>query len=110
MYNLDSNLNILNITGKIISKEKKEEALCNEVYLLTAENGKFILKIAKDNIRQLELDKEYKLINNLNDKIHLPQIYLYSKEDGYSYFVMEYIDGVKPTKYTDNVLKQMAKA
>lgn len=109
MVNIWDNEQLLDITGKILIKEKKDEALCNEVYFINAENGKFILKIAHGKIRQDELEKEYRIISELKDNIKLPQIYLYVKEKDYSFFVMKYIEGLKPKTFTDEILQQMAK-
>ena len=103
------NKQVLDITGKILIKEKKDEGLCNEVYFVNAENGKFILKIAHGKIRQDELEKEYRIITELKDNIKLPQIYLYMKEKDCSFFVMQYIEGLKPKTFTDEILRQMAK-
>lgn len=104
-----NNKQVLDITGNISIKEKKDEALCNEVYFVNAENGKFILKIAHDKIRQNELEKEYRIITELKDNIKLPQIYLYVKEKDCSFFVMQYIEGLKPKSFPDEILEQMAK-
>ena len=108
--NIWNNKQILDITGRILLKEKKDEALCNEVYLVDAENGKFILKIAHGKIRQDELEKEYRIITELKDNIKLPQVYLYVKEKDYSFFIMQYIEGLKPKTFTDEILQQIAKA
>lgn len=99
---------VINFTGTIFNVTKKEEALCNEVYFVDAEKGKFILKIAKGKTRKVELDKEYNLINELKEDVCLPQIYLYEKEKTYSFILMEFIDGKKPTLHSDKMLKQMA--
>ena len=110
MSNILQNPPILNITGDILNKAKKEEALCNEVYLINAQKGKFIIKIAHGKIRQDELDKEYQIISKLKPFIALPEIYLYSTEKDYSFFVMQFIDGIKPTTFSDKILEQMALA
>ncbi len=110
MNNIWNNIKILDLTGKIITKEKKEEALCNEVYFVNAEKGKFIIKIAQGKIRQNELDKEFNIISQLKSKICLPEIYLYEQAEEYSYFIMKYIEGSKPKQFTDKVLQQMAES
>lgn len=107
-YNIDHTKEVISIIGKIISKEKIEEALCNDVFLLNCENGKFILKIAKENIRQEELDKEYKILNKLSKHIKLPKVLLYKVEKDYSFFIMEFIKGEKPNDFSDEILKLMA--
>ena len=108
MNNIKINSQIHNITGAIFEKEKMQEGLCNEVFFLRAEKGKFILKIAKDETRKQELNKEYDLINRLNKFIDLSCVYLYQKNDDVSLFVMEYIDGEKPTLFSDEILKIIA--
>ncbi len=109
MDNIWNNPEVLHLTGEILIKEKKDEALCNDVYFVNAKNGKFIFKIAHGKIRQDELEKEYRIITELKDNIKLPQIYLYVKEKDYSFFVMNYIEGLKPKTFTDEILQQMAK-
>lgn len=108
MHNIKINSQILNITGAIFEKVKMQEGLCNEVFFLRAEKGKFILKIAKDKARKLELDKEYNIINNLKNLVDLPRIYLYQKNEKNSLFIMEFVEGEKPTLFSDNILKKMA--
>ena len=110
MSNILHNPQILNITGNIFNTIKKEEALCNEVYFINAQNGKFIVKIAHGQIRQNELDKEYQIISKLKNFIKQPEIYQYSIEKDYSFFVMQFIDGIKPTTFSDKILEQMALA
>jgi aminoglycoside phosphotransferase (APT) family kinase protein len=110
IVNIWNNKQVLDITGKILEKEIKEEALCNEVYFVSAEKGKFIIKIAHGKIRQDELDKEFNIISQLKSKICLPKIYLYEKTEEYSYFIMKYIEGSKPKQFIDKVLKQMAES
>ena len=108
MKNLLNNNSILEITSEVVKYEKKAEALCNDVYLLYSKNGKYIIKIAKDKIRQDELEKEVNLINKLKDVISLPQILLYFNNEEMSFVLMEYIDGIKIKSFSDDILQQMA--
>lgn len=108
MTNIWNDKQIINITGKIYNREKKTEALCNEVYFVNTEKGKFIIKIANGKIRQDELEKEFNIISNLKNDIKLPQIHLYVKEKDYSFFIMQYIEGLQPKIFTDKILEQMA--
>ena len=109
MRNFLNNELILKITSDILNYEKKSEALCNDVYLLNAKNGNFILKVAKRTIRQEELEKEVNIINFLKDKFNMPKILLFSNDIDCSFVLMEYIDGVKIKDFTDNILKEMAR-
>jgi len=108
MKNIVNNKSVLDITSDIIKYEKKAEALCNDVYLIYAKNGKYIIKIAKDKVRQEELEKEVDLIGKLKNLISLPNILLYSKSDKYSFVLMEYIDGIKIKSFGDDILRTMA--
>ena len=103
--------NILNeFTGKIFSTSKKQEALCNEVFVLDCEKGKFILKIANGDLRQKQLEKEYCLINELKNFIYVPAIVVYQKKVGQSFFLMEFIEGNKPSLFTDENLRIIAES
>ena len=108
MKNGVNNKSVLDITSDIIKYEKKAEALCNDVYLIYAKNGKYIIKIAKDKVRQEELEKEVDLIDKLKNIISLPNILLYSKCDRYSFVLMEYVDGIKIKSFSDDILRTMA--
>ena len=96
------------ITGKIFNISQKQQALCNEVFVLDAEKGKFILKIAKGDLRQKQLEKEFCLINELKNDVYVPAIITYEKQEGQSFFLMEFVEGNNPSLFTDETLRQIA--
>lgn len=101
---------IISFTGRILEKEKMKEALCNDVYFIKAEKGKFILKIATNDIRKKELLKEYNIITEKNLEIKVPKIYLYRECNTFSFFLMEYIEGIKITKFNEFIISKISKS
>lgn len=108
MESVWDNENLLKITGNIFNKERKSEALCNEVYFLDCEKGKFIIKIACDKARQEELKKEYELICMLDYTKFVPKIELFFTVKNISCLLIQFIVGNKPTQFSDEILKIMA--
>lgn len=101
-------LDVVKIVGKIFAKQKSHQALCNEVWFLDAENGKFVAKIATEKNRINEIEKEFNVINLISKQICMPKILLYKKTDNSAYFIMEHIDGKNPKIFSDDVLKKIA--
>jgi aminoglycoside phosphotransferase len=107
---LIENSEILDIVGKVNSFEKRADALCNNVYILSCEKGKFVIKIAEGNNRINELKKEIDLLYLLKDYMNVPKVLLCSDFQDFYFFLMNFIDGNKPKKFDEFILRQMALA
>lgn len=108
--NLIENSKILDIVGKVNSFEKRADALCNSVYILSCEKGKFVIKIAEGTNRKIELRKEINLLYLLKDYINVPKVLLCSPFQDSYFLLMNFIEGNKPKIFNEFVLKQMALA
>ena len=43
---------VFNFYSRFLTKEQKEEAKCNDVFFVVAQNGEYIIKIARGKIRK----------------------------------------------------------
>ena len=84
---------ILSYTGKINGMERLGNALCNRVYCLDAENGRYIVKIAGGEKRKKELSNEATVMKFLQNQIDVPEVFLYREATEIACLLMAYIDG-----------------
>jgi len=87
------NKEICHYSGSIKSIKQLKSAQCNSVYLVDAQNGKYVMKITSGNRRNKELKIEAEMMRFLENKLDIPKVFSYGVSEEISYLLMEYVEG-----------------
>jgi aminoglycoside phosphotransferase len=80
--------------GTVSEMEKPFQGCAFETYILTAEHGRFVLKLGHGAERIAELESEFRVLEKLQaTALHVPQPVIASVQENRGYFVFTCIEG-----------------